>query len=39
MDSQMLTKITVEATLNVDPDEHLGYNKHNASKASDFKSS
>ncbi len=29
--SQMLTKITVEAALNVELDEHLGYNKHNAS--------
>ena len=29
--SQMLTKITVEAALNVELDEHLGYDKHQES--------
>lgn len=31
--SQMLTKITVEAALNVELDEHLGYEKHQESEA------
>jgi transposase-like protein len=29
--SQMLTKITIEAALNVELDEHLGYDKHQES--------
>lgn len=29
--SQMLTKITVEAVLNAELDEHLGYDRHHAS--------
>ena len=31
--SQMLTKITVEAALNAELDEHLGYDRHQASDA------
>ncbi|UVW34492.1 transposase [SAR92 clade bacterium H455] len=31
---QMLTKITIETALNADPDDHLGYSKHEASDAS-----
>ncbi|MCG8428655.1 MAG: transposase, partial [Chromatiales bacterium] len=31
--SQMLTKITVEAALNAELDEHLGYGKHQKSPA------
>ncbi|VAW92021.1 Mobile element protein [hydrothermal vent metagenome] len=30
---QMLTKITVEAALNAELDEHLGYSKHEKAKA------
>ena len=30
---QMLTKITVEAALNAEPDDHLGFAKHEQSKA------
>ncbi len=30
---QMLTKITVEAALNAELDDHLGYNKHEQSEA------
>lgn len=29
--SQMLTKVAVEATLNAELDDHLGYSKHEAS--------
>ncbi|WP_197485273.1 MULTISPECIES: transposase, partial [unclassified Vibrio] len=31
--SQMLKKITVEAALNAEMDEHLGYEKHQQSKS------
>ncbi len=30
--SQMLTRITVEAALNAELDEHLGYERHQASR-------
>ena len=35
--SQMLTKITVEAALNVELDEHLGYNKHQESTTDNYR--
>jgi len=31
--SQMLTKVVVEAALNVELDEHLGYSKHEKSQS------
>ena len=35
--SQMLTKVTVEAALNVELDEHLGYSKHQESATDNYR--
>ena len=35
--SQMLTKVTVEAALNVELDEHLGYDKHQESATDNYR--
>ncbi|GAD91430.1 putative transposase [Vibrio halioticoli NBRC 102217] len=35
--SQMLKKITVEAALNAEMDEHLGYEKHQSSKSNNYR--